>query len=515
MIPERSKRRKHESHRHESSSNSQLHSDFLNESHKRIKRSPSNSVDTHPYGVLPSGNLLLSTNKKTLFQYISKRTHSLGTFSLVTDELILIIISYLSPTDLCSMSQTSKMMYIFCQERDFWRTFVLQTYQPPFLFTKSWKQTFIQQKNPHFHYKQADVHFEQGSMYSDILFHSWKCTASGIHQDWITARENIPIRNANELSLDQFKSEFATPNIPVIIKGACAHWPALKIWKREYLSNVCDKVKLNAGGYHFTMKEYFEYSDTVDDDQPLYLFDQRCFDTIPQLQHDVSVPKYFQNDYFSVLDQDAHRPDFRWLIIGGSKSGSSFHKDPNSTSAWNAVINGRKKWILFPPHIASPPGISASRNGCNVQSPLSLMEWFLNYYESASKEDECCEGVVDAGDVLFVPHGWWHAVLNLEKDTIAVTQNYVSDENLVSVLRYLRHGEENLGTDHISGVPSDLRSSLLNQFEQKLEKEHPEVWENARKIMAEQDERIRMSSGIWKKLAAGSNQDSKSFSFGF
>ncbi len=47
------------------------------------------------------------------------------------------------------------------------------------------------------------------------------------------------------------------------------------------------------------------------------------------------------------------------------------------------------------------------------------------------------ETVCEAGEVMFVPRGWWHCVLNVE-DTVAVTQNYVSDCNLAHVLHFLR-----------------------------------------------------------------------------
>ena len=57
----------------------------------------------------------------------------------------------------------------------------------------------------------------------------------------------------------------------------------------------------------------------------------------------------------------------------------------------------------------------ASEDGADVATPVSLVEWFLNFYDQTKeckvRPKEC---VVAAGELLFVPRGWWHLALNLE-----------------------------------------------------------------------------------------------------
>ena len=106
-------------------------------------------------------------------------------------------------------------------------------------------------------------------------------------------------------------------------------------------------------------------------------------------------------------------------IAGPTRSGSTWHVDPNHTSAWNAVTVGEKAWIMFPPDV-TPPGVYASEDGAQVEAPLSLAEWFLSYYEHAKRvygprttdsatRGKMREGICRAGEILYVPSGWWHS----------------------------------------------------------------------------------------------------------
>jgi Cupin-like domain len=248
------------------------------------------------------------------------------------------------------------------------------------------------------------------------------------------------------------------------------------------------------------------------DESPLYLFDRSFAEkmnlrvgssTDEDLESaDYAAPSCFGEDLFTLLGDQ--RPDSRWLIVGPARSGSTFHADPNATSAWNAVLTGRKYWLMFPanPNTPPPPGVILSEDGSEVTSPVSIAEYMLAFHEMARATPGCKEGICEAGEVLHVPSGWFHLVLNLE-ESIAVTQNFVPGKKLVDVLRFLRDCPE-----QISGFKDDV-TDAYGLFVQRLRERYPDLLDEAlRKLDCK---------GRWEeaKQASGEAAGAGGFSFGF
>eukprot|EP00750_Incisomonas_marina_P024883 INCI5157.3.p1 GENE.INCI5157.3~~INCI5157.3.p1 ORF type:complete len:1120 (+),score=111.36 INCI5157.3:73-3360(+) len=305
------------------------------------------------------------------------------------------------------------------------------------------------------------------------------------------------------LNAIDFSKRYTQQSLPVALKQLCVKWPAFSKWSVEQLARDYGDIQFKvsrrrvaadearqanrlplAGKFKMTMAAYSEYLGTTTDVNPLYIFDEDFGTRAPTLLKDFSVPqlRFFPEDLFSVLElpvgaryslsegargkpcdtdaatpigatipacpttpevhrqqsssayHDGHRPDYQWLVVGPQKSGASWHTDPLGTSAWNALLRGRKRWAMYPP-AQHPPG--HDEDG----PPMTSLEWYFSVYPTLPPQDRPLEFVQEPGDVIFIPSGWWHMVLNLEV-TVSVTQNFVDCSNLDNVCRELEQEAE-------------------------------------------------------------------------
>ncbi|RLN65834.1 hypothetical protein BBJ28_00012399 [Nothophytophthora sp. Chile5] len=471
---------------------------------KKVKISPDASSSVvaqassarleHPLGVKPIGNFFDEMTKGV----VECRASGLGRLACLADSQLLGLLNFCTATDLLRLAECSRAGFIYSSHDELWRVLVLEEMEGQFDPKATWKKTYIatrcSEKGTKYPAFGAPIRVQ--GVYSDLLFQSFYCAAAPIEESWV-AVENIERRSAKDMTLTDFKRDFEGPNVPVIITEAIDAWPAMQNWTDDYLSKACTGQTFYAGGFQFTMEKYLEYACALVDDQPLFIFDKEFAVKVPQLAQDYTVPEYFQEDFFALLGPDK-RPDYRWLIIGPKKSGSGFHIDPNATNAWNGVIRGAKKWIMFPPGVV-PPGIHPSEDGSEVSAPVSLMEWFVTFYREVQRLPahlKPLEGICREGETMFVPHGWWHTVLNLE-ECIAITQNFVSAGNVKSVVQFLTEKP-----DQVSGCAMEQRPKLGAMFRNVLAKKEPELFARVDKELKEEYERKHRKSK-WELLISG------------
>ena len=178
------------------------------------------------------------------------------------------------------------------------------------------------------------------------------------------------------------------------------------------------------------------------DDQPLCVFDRDAL--VPEssavaaaLCSFYTVPDVleFRHSPLDSLPPDL-RPAVRYLLLGPERSGTFIHQDPDLTATWNVVTEGRKRWAMLDPSV---PEALARRESPPEGCDWSIQEWFEREWPSI-RDDAAAAGhrAYDfehaATELVYVPAGWWHAVLNLEA-SVAITHNVLQRGTLERVLR--------------------------------------------------------------------------------
>ncbi|XP_060536228.1 HSPB1-associated protein 1 [Cylas formicarius] len=97
------------------------------------------------------------------------------------------------------------------------------------------------------------------------------------------------------------------------------------------------------------------------------------------------------------------------IWIGSQGAHTCCHVD---TYGCNLVyqVFGRKLWIMFPPD----ENLQPTRIPYEESSVYSKLNFFSPNPEDFIDSDRCRKVIINPGEVLFVPHKWWHYVENLE-----------------------------------------------------------------------------------------------------
>ncbi|KAL3901293.1 MAG: hypothetical protein SGCHY_000710 [Lobulomycetales sp.] len=444
-------------------------------------------------GIKPNVSLLLDDEK------VDCRARGQGRLLKgLADQLVVDFLStFMDVGSLSSLCVTSRFWYAMTHHDPIWRDLCIRHFGNGGItaFKKTWRGTFKFLFSGNCSPEKIIL---VDNFYSDYLFASIRCALADIPE---MKSDSIPRFHA---SSEDFHKVHAKPGLPCILTGAIDGWSCVGKWTLDYMMVEWGNVNFRAEAVDIPITAYREYSlacsaddtaavdgcrFTVGDESPLYIFDKDFFKKVPKAHQEFTVPDCFSSDLFSVLGED--RPDYRWLIAGPKRSGSTIHVDPNSTSAWNAVVSGSKRWILYPP-AWKPPGIFTDKAASEITSPVSLSEWYLNFYHQVTKDIEYAkerdivgpmEGICCTGEVMFIPAGWWHCVLNVE-DSVAITQNFVDESNLSLVLSFLRDKPDQV-SGYIEG--RDLYADFVDALGRKrcdvvlplipLKRKAPPLWD--------------------------------------
>lgn len=219
---------------------------------------------------------------------------------------------------------------------------------------------------------------------------------------------------------------------PVLLDGCVDEWPAKQRWgSAEALCDAYGDVSFDlADDVSMSLREYAAYAATATADFPLYLFERRFKGARAALLDDFKPPSLFADDLLALVPGSS----MRYWIAGGRRTGTCLHVDPLLTSAWNSCLCGAKRWVLLPPGTALSSTLAPK-----VATPCG---WFADAYPelvamAERGEVRMLECVQRPGQTIYVPAGWWHAVLNLEW-SVAVTHNFASAALLPSLWSELR-----------------------------------------------------------------------------
>jgi len=296
--------------------------------------------------------------------------------------------------------------------------------------------------------------------------------------------------NVHRVAVASFESAHGDdlPFEPVVLTGCCTDWAALYCecgWSVAALARrgLQRAVSLDGGpGFARTslslsrvpIQEYHRYcsADADGDRAPLYVFDADVlssgFADGTTMASEWATPHCFSHDAQAGLTGSTFRPlPPAWLLVGAARSGTPIHDHP-TTASWNALLSGAKAWVILPPDVDEAELLlrdddddddDGSGDGADGGAlDLSALEWFG---ERAERPLPAGARIVMQcpGEVVYVPAGWWHVVLNVQTST-ALSVSLALRRDIDTLLPKLLKEDQPFAMQWLRSLGRDLPPSL-------------------------------------------------------
>ena len=221
------------------------------------------------------------------------------------------------------------------------------------------------------------------------------------------------------ISPQDFKNNYYLPKKPVVITGLARQWPAYEKWTWEYFKKIVGDKKvglynnvksdaytpINTADDYKTFGEYIDMIQSGPAAWRIFLFN--IFSHAPQLVKDFTWPEELMTGFVK---------KYPMLFTGGETSITHMHFDIDLSHILHTQFAGKKRVLLF----RHEEQYKLYRKPFEV---LSLAD-FSNYYQGSGKPDyekfpalkyaTGYELIMEHGDTLFMPAGYWHHMEYLE-----------------------------------------------------------------------------------------------------
>ncbi|XP_062192150.1 lysine-specific demethylase JMJ30-like isoform X5 [Phragmites australis] len=253
----------------------------------------------------------------------------------------------------------------------------------------------------------------------------WKEGLAG-HRDLADVLKLLPVKSLSCkqierrscISLEAFIRDYFLYESPVILSGCIDHWPARTKWKDiKYLESIAgDRTVPVEVGKHYvctewkqefiTFSQFLERMWSNDSANLTYLAQHPLFDQIKELREDITVPEYCYAGGGELQSLNA------WFGPHGTVT--PLHHDTHHNLF--AQVLGRKYFRLYP---ASVSGDLYPHTETMISNTSQVDLDNIDEKEFPRAGDlEFMDGILEEGDLLYIPPKWWHYMMNYGADLL-------------------------------------------------------------------------------------------------